>query len=158
MAAVVWRCLQGLRRLRLTVGLRRRAVRVAERQQGRLHQLGEEDVLPDQDELGVFLPSLEPVRLDPPVRLLHHTEDGNHQTCGGREGEQQEDSFNAWLLLSLITTQLIPHRQRTCGSYLRQVGPIITSSFLFYTVEYCNTWNPQYAIINQRCTTNDMHS
>lgn len=92
------------------MGLSCRAVGVAEGQQSRLHQLREEDVLPDQDELCMLLSSLASVRLNPSVRLLHHTEDWNHQTCRG--GKQQEDSSWVWLLLSLITAQFILHRQQ----------------------------------------------
>lgn len=126
----------------LTVGLCGRAVGVAEGQQSRLHQLREEDILPDQDKLCVLLSSLTPVCLNPSIRLLHHTEDWDHQTCGGRK--QQEDSLKIWILLSVITTRFIPHRQQTCGEDLLWVRLVITSSFVFYTVEYGNTWNSQY--------------
>lgn len=56
-------------------------MRVAEGQQGRLHQLREKDVLPDQHKLRMLLPALASVRLSASVRLLHHAEDGDQQTC-----------------------------------------------------------------------------
>lgn len=147
-----WRCTEGvvwawcqysLVSLWLTVGLCGWAVRVAEGQQSRLHQLREENILPDQDKLCLLLSSLTSVCLNPSIwLLLHHTEDWDHQTCRGRK--QQQGSFKIWLLLSVITTQLIPHKQQTCGASLLWFGLVITSCFVFYAVKYCNTWNSQY--------------
>ena len=76
--------------LRLTVGLSSRAVGVAEGQQSRLHQLREENILPDQNKLSVLLSSLTSVCLNPSIRLLHNTEDWNHQTCGEGRGENNK--------------------------------------------------------------------
>lgn len=81
----------------LTVGLCSWAVRVAEGEQGRLHQLREEDVLPDQHELCVLLSPVASLRRHASVRLLHHAEDGNHQTCAA---EREEETAVRFLLMS----------------------------------------------------------
>lgn len=61
-----------------TFGLRRRAVRVAQRQQGHLDQLVEEQISLDQDKLGVFFYFLP---LQGVFLVLHHAEDGQRAPC-----------------------------------------------------------------------------
>lgn len=57
-----------------------RTVGVAQGKKSRLHQLREEDVLPDQNKLCVFLSTLT-IWDHPSIHLLHYAEDWNHQTC-----------------------------------------------------------------------------
>lgn len=136
----MWRIKRDCGRLRLTVSLCGWAVRVAEGQQRRLHQLREENILPDQDKLGVLLSSFASVCLDASIRLLHHTEDRNHQTCGEKG-----------LALIKLSGLSLTDRQRTCGLDSPWMKPAVDSSFFlfFYAVEYCDTWNSQRAAINQ---------
>ncbi len=62
-----------------------RTVGVSKGEKCSLNQLSEEDVFPDQHELGMFLPALS-IWYHPSIHLLHHAENWNHQTCN--TGEQ----------------------------------------------------------------------
>lgn len=107
-----------------------------------------------------LFPHIRPSESLRPTAPPHRRRESSDLSGGGqgKGGKQREDSFNVWLLLSVITTQLIPHRQQTCGPNLLWVKLVITSSFLFSTVDCCNTWNSQYPTIKQGCKTNNMHS
>lgn len=77
----------GRRRDGNTLCLGRGAVGVAQGQECSLHQLAEKHVLADQDELSMLFPV---VILKRAVQLLHHTKDGNHQTCRDKSQEQTQ--------------------------------------------------------------------
>ena len=70
-----------------TLCLGRGAVGVTQGQERSLHQLAEKHVLSDQDELSMLFPV---VTLKRAVQLLHHTKDGNHQTCRDKIQEQTQ--------------------------------------------------------------------
>lgn len=62
---------------RRTFSLRSRTVRVAQGEQSHLDELVEEHVLPDQNELSMFLFAVE---LDGALVVLHHTKHRQHVT------------------------------------------------------------------------------
>ena len=70
-----------------TLCLGRGTVGVAQGQERSLHQLAEKHILADQDELSMLFPV---VILKRAVQLLHHTKDGNHQTCRDKIQEQTQ--------------------------------------------------------------------
>lgn len=61
----------------ITFSLRSRTVRVAQGEQSHLDELVEEHVLPDQNELSMFLFAVE---LDGALVVLHHTKHRQHVT------------------------------------------------------------------------------
>lgn len=73
---------------------------VTEGEQSCLHQLREENILSDQNKLRMLISSIKSVCLSPLIRLLHNTEDGDRQTCGGvQKGkeENKKDCLSIWL-------------------------------------------------------------
>lgn len=91
-------------RSRLTVCLSSWTVGVTERDESRLHQLGEEDILPDEYKLCMLLSSLTYIWLNPSIWLLHNTEDWNHQTCpsGKRNISGKNVDCTSWILNNSI--------------------------------------------------------
>lgn len=99
----------------------------------------------------------ESLRLTAPPHRRLESSDLSRRTRGKRR-KQQEDSFNVWLLLPVITTQFIPHRQQTCGLYLLWVKLVITPSFCFTLLNIATPEILNKLQSSEDVKTNSVHS